>query len=93
MKLVADLAHAHAVAAGGFEADAANRSTDEVYGHLATALRAEMVCATDERMGMIIAPRYLRTTLRALNLGARSRHTVISVGCMQHIYDSLLPFH
>jgi hypothetical protein len=69
--IVASLRDAAAVAGDGARAAAGDSLlTDEVFGHLATALRTEMVCATDERMGMLTAPRYQSTILRALTLGA-----------------------
>lgn len=43
---------------------------EEVYGHLAAALRPQMVTATDERLATLTSNRFISTTALAFTLGA-----------------------
>ena len=49
----------------------------EVYGHLAAALRPQMVVATDERLAMLASSRFFSTVAFAFKLGADTCEVVL----------------
>jgi hypothetical protein len=63
----------------GVQSEAVQHLQDEVFGHLAVALRTEMICAADERLKVLIAPRFLQTTGIAFILCKCSQGTVSRV--------------
>ena len=66
-------------ARNGVQSEAVERLQDEVFGHLAVALRTEMICATDERLETLISPRFLQMTGKAFILCKSPRGTVSGV--------------
>ena len=65
-------------ARAGAQPEAVNDLPVEVYGHLALALRSEMVCATDERLKTLIAPRFAGVALIAFGLGDKSSQGMLA---------------
>ncbi len=58
-------------------AEAATQLPNEVFGHLAEALRPELVSATDEQLTMLTAPRFANLISAAFILGMSPQGVVV----------------